>query len=686
MKIFEITLKALFGAFLAIILIVACNPEKKVELSGKKAIDPANMDTTVSPGKDFYLYANGQWIKNHPIPPEYSRYGAFNELEDENFKALRTMFEAAANDKSAKKVSTTQKIGDYYASGMDSMKIEKDKVTPLKKYLEQIDKIQTTQDLINTIGDFHSMGVNPLFYIYSNSDEKNSEMVIAQLYQGGLGLPERDYYLKEDNDSKKIREEYLKHISKMFELLGENPETAKKNSETIMKLEHQMAVISMSMVEQRDPQNVYHKMKIEELQSITPEYNWNTYFTKVGMTDKGPLNVAQPDFFKGIDKMLKEYPLDDWKIYLRWNLINTSADFLSSDFVNQNFSFYGKVLTGQKELRPRWKRVLATTSGGLGELVGELYVQKYFPPAAKTKMLELVKNLKDAFKDHIQALDWMTEPTKKEALNKLEKINVKIGYPDKWIDYSKLEVTRDSYVENVFNSNKFEIKRTLNKIGKPVDRAEWHMTPQTVNAYYNPNMNEIVFPAAILQPPFFYLNADDAVNYGAIGAIIGHEMTHGFDDQGRQYDVNGNLKDWWTKEDAEKFNQKVDVLVKQFNSYCAIDTIHLNGKITLGENIADLGGTTISHTAFLKSLKGKSAPEKIDGLTAEQRYLLSYAQAWRQNTRDEALKQQIMTDVHSPARFRVNGVMPNLPFWYEAFNVKPGDPSYRPPEERAKIW
>lgn len=659
-----------------------CNKSEK----GTQALSASNMDTTVKAGDDFYHYANGSWLKNNPIPGEYSRYGAFEVLEEENYNQLKEIMKEASADKDAKAGSVNQKIRDFYNSGMDTIAIEKAGIAPLKADFEKIDAIKTTADLMNVIIEQHSKGISPLFYLFGAQDEKNSNAVIAQLYQGGLGLPDRDYYVETDPRSVEIRAEYVKHVTHMFELCGFSNQDASAKAKTVMALETSLAKASSTRKELRNPVANYNKFNLEGLISATPGFDWKAFFAGVGVTGTQEINVGQPAFFKGMASMINTVPVENWKDYLKWNLVNSMADYLSSDFDKANFKFFGEFLSGTKEQQPRWKRILDLTSSSLGEAVGQLYVQKYFPPEAKEKMVKLVENLKLALGERIQNLTWMGDSTKLEAIAKLKKINVKVGYPDKWIDYSSLEITPDSYITNIMNSNKFETKRQLSKIGKPVDRGEWGMTPQTVNAYYSPNMNEIVFPAAILQPPFFWLDADDAVNYGAIGVVIGHEMTHGFDDQGRQYDKEGNLRDWWTAEDSKKFEAQTKVLVDQYSAITLLDSLHVDGELTLGENIADLGGVNVAYTAFLKACEGKDLNEKIDGFTLTQRFFLSYAQVWRNNIRDKALMRRLKEDVHSPGEARVNGIVYNIPAFYAAFNINSGDKKFIPEEKRAMIW
>ena len=673
------------GFFILIVffLVIGCSQKKSAKM---KPLDPANMDLTVSPTEDFYHFANGNWLKNNPIPPEYSRWGSFEYLAEKNLKDLRTILEEAATDTTKPKGSNLRKIGDFYASGMDSAKIEAEGIQPIREELDRIEAVKSKKELQEAMAHLQSLGTNAGFYFFSAQDKKNSGMMIGWLYQGGLGLPDRDYYLNKDERSKHLREKYVAHVTNMFKLLGQSPEQAAQSAQTVMKVETRLAKASMTRLEQRNPVATYHKMPVKKLQKLAPDFDWTTYFQNVGVAHPGEINVAQPEFFKAIGKMMRQVRLKAWKTYLCWQFIHSAADYLNTAFINENFDFYGKTLQGKEELPPRWKRVLRETSRDLGEAVGQIYVERFFPPEAKQRALEMVMNLKAAFRERIKKVDWMSEKTRQKALHKLDAFNVKIGYPDKWKDYSGLEITRDSYVMNTLRAANFEFKRELAKIGKPVDRSEWGLTPQTVNAYYQPFMNEIVFPAAILQPPFFNAEADDAVNYGAMGVVIGHEMTHGFDDQGRQFDEKGNLNDWWTKEDAEKFKARAALLADEFDHFTPIDTFHINGKLTLGENIADLGGLNIAYDALQKALKEHPQPKKIDGFTPEQRFFLSYAQVWRNNIRKENLILRLKTDVHSPGEFRTNGELMNLPAFYAAFGVKEGDKMYLPPEKRVKIW
>jgi len=666
-------------------LIVGCNPKKDNSSKTISAIDVANLDTTVRPGDDFYQYSNGSWMKNNPIPGDYSRWGAFETLMEENYKQLQSIMDEAAAAKDAKTGSVKQQIGDFFACGMDTVKIEKDGIKAIQYELDKIAAIQNLGDVQNHIAYMQSSGISTLFYFYPGQDEKNSNAIIANFYQGGLGLPDRDYYLSDDERSKDIRAKYIIHIGKMFELAGENAENAAKIADQIMQMETQLAKVSSTRLELRDPIKNYNKTNLDGLKKMVQKYDWDNYFKTLGLTKTDEINVCQPKFMKEMAAMTNNIAVEQWKTYFRWHTLHTAAAYLSDNFVKENFNFYATTLRGVKEMKPRWKRVLSETSDCLGEAVGQLYVEKYFPAEAKKRMTDLVSNLKIALKESIQNLKWMSDVTKKEAVAKLEKINVKVGYPDKWIDYSSLSISKNSYFENVISANRFSFAREMAKIGKPVDRTEWGMTPQTINAYYSPNMNEIVFPAGILQPPFFFMNADDAVNYGAIGAIIGHEMTHGFDDQGRQYDKDGNLRDWWIKEDAVNFGNQTKVLVDQYNAFPILDSLHVDGELTLGENIADMGGVTVSLAALHKSLNGKEG-DKIDGFTPVQRFFLSYAQVWRGNIRAEELMSRLKEDVHSPAVARVNGIVYNIPEFYKAFDIKETDKRFKKEADRALIW
>jgi putative endopeptidase len=684
---FKITLCLTLG-----LLCAAAAPEKNAP-----PLDPKNMDTSVKPGDDFYRYANGNWMKNNPIPPEYSRWGSFNELIEKNNDALHEIAEKASKiatqesgepkvEKAAE--SEVQKVGDFYASGMNEEAINQAKMQPLQDELKRIDGLKNRDDLTKEIGHLHSMGVGALFGFTSGQDDKDSTKVIAQAFQGGLGLPDRDYYTKDDDASKKLRKQYVEHVTKMFTLLGDSPEAAAKNAKTVMEIETSLAKPARTRVELRDPQKNYNRMSEAELQKLMPDFKWHDYLQQLDLAAPGAINVGQPDFFKAADNVFKTVSLDDWKTYLRWHLVHGTAPMLSKNFVDENFAFFGKTLTGAEKLKPRWKRVVTTIDNEIGEALGKLYVADHFPPEAKQRALEMVNNLKEALTDRIKSNDWMDEPTKKEALKKLAAFGVKIGYPDKWRDYSTLKIDRGPYVLNVMRSDEFEVARELKKIGQPVDRTEWGITPPTVNAYYNPNLNEIVFPAGILQQPFYNPEADDAVNYGGMGAVIGHEMTHGFDDQGRQYDAAGNLRDWWTPASAKAYNERAKAIVDQYAAYEPIPGLHINGELTQGENIADIGGLKIAYAAFKKAQAQhpEEANKKIDGFTPDQRFFLAWAQIWRANHRDADLKLRINTDPHSPGRFRTIGPVSNMPEFQKAFDLPASSPMVRAAKDRANIW
>lgn len=661
-----------------------CTQKQTEKQTKVTAFELKNMDTTIAPGADFFRYVNGNWMKNNPIPADESRWSAFNVLNEENQSKLKVLMEEAQQGKHDG--TTWKQIGNFYASGLDTNNINKMGYEPIKPLLSKIDAIKDKNDFVNLSSELNSYGIGTLFNFWVGADDKNSTMNIFNFYQGGLSLPSRDYYLENNERMNKIRNEYVIHLTNMFKLIGTNPDEAKKIADNILKMETEIAQISRTNVALRDPASNYNNLEIKSFQTTFSNYDLNTFFKNIGIQEPASANVGQPEFFAGLNKIINKYTVDDLKNYLKWKLMTESASYLSSDFDNENFNFFGKILYGIPQMKERWKRVLNTTNSSLGEAVGKIYVEKYFPKEAKDKMDKLVENLRVGLKKRIEKVSWMSEETRKKALDKLAKIGVKIGYPNKWKNYDKIEVSKDNYWQNVFNASKFLTADNLNKIGKPVDKEEWHMTPQTVNAYYSPNGNEIVFPAAILQPPFFNVDADDAINYGAIGVVIGHEMTHGFDDQGRNFDAIGNMTDWWTKDDAEKFNEKAKVLVNQFNGYKAIKDETINGELTLGENIADFGGLTVALEALKIQTKDNLKTPKIDNFTPLQRFFLSYAQIWRQNIRDEELMSRLKDDVHSPGEFRVNGGVVNIPEFYEAFNIKSSDKLYVAPESRANIW
>ena len=651
-----------------------------------RGINLKYMDTSAKPCVDFYQYAAGNWLANNPVPADRSAWGAGSELTEKNFEVLHQILEEAAKDTNAPKGSPKRKVGDFYRSGMDEARIEAEGAKPLAEEFARIEAIKDIPSLQDEIARLHRHNLAPAFAFFAYQDYKNSTRIISWLYQGGLGLPNRDYYTNEDEKSKEIRTQYVAHIARMLELLGDKPEQAASEAKTVMEMETRLAKASMTPVEERDPAATYHKMTLAELNTLTPGFSWNRYFKSLGLADPGDINVAQPEFYKEVGRMMTSVPTSDWKTYLRWQLINTQAGRLSSAFVNEDFNFYGKTLRGTKELRPRWKRILEATDQSLGEALGQLYVERAFSPKAKAKAQELVTNLKAALRDRLKVLDWISEATRQQALKKLDAIAVKVGYPDKWRDYSALNIDNGSYVTNAMRADEFEFRRNLNKIGKPIDRTEWGMTPPTVNAYYNPNFNEIAFPAGILQPPYFDPEADDATNYGGVGGAIGHELTHGFDDQGRQFDAEGNLKDWWTAEDEKNYMARAAIVEKQYGEYVPMEALHINGKLTMGENIADIGGLKIAYLAFQKSMEGKPRPPAIDGFTPEQRFFLAFAQNWRSNIRPEALRVRLATDPHSPPRFRVLGPLSNMPEFFQAFGCKPGDAGMRAENIQVKIW
>ena len=656
----------------------SCKEEKK-----STAIDKTDMDLSVNPAADFDNYANGGWKVKNPLPDDKSRFGTFDKLRDVAEKQQQALFDKVTTEKH-EQGTVGQKIADLYNMGMDSATIEKQGAAPLKPYLDEIAAIKNIADVQSVITNQHASGNGTLFSFYGSTDDKNSNWVIAQLYQGGLGLSDRDYYTNQDDHSKEIRNEYVKFVAKMFVLAGNDDALAAVKATKIMAIESRLANASMTRLETRDPVKTYNKMNLKGLSEISSAFDWSSFFTKIGLPGQEEINVGQPEFFKEISKMMTEVPVDDWKAYLEWNVINSSAGYLSSAFVDENFNFYGKVMQGQKKNRDRWKRVQGTVSNAMSEAVGQLYVAEYFPPQAKERMLKLVENLRISLGQRIDNLAWMSNETKAKAREKLSTITVKIGYPDKWRDYSDLKINKeDTYLDNIFRSWKFEAAYNFGKINKAVDRTEWFMPPQMVNAYYNPSMNEIVFPAAILQPPFFYLDADDAVNYGAIGVVIGHEITHGFDDQGCQYDKDGNLNNWWTEEDGKRFEERTKVLINQYDQFVVLDTMHADGKLTIGENIADLGGLNISYQAFKSASKETAS---IDGFTPDQRFFLAYAHLWASNIRDKEILRLTKEDVHSLGRFRVLGPLRNLPQFHSAFNIKEGDYMYLAENERAVIW
>lgn len=673
-----------YFSVIALTLLAAGCDQKKEAGAASMGIRVVNMDTTASPHTDFFRYACGGWMDSHPLTGEYARFGMFDLLAENNRKQLKSLIEELAA-KQSEPGSVAQKIGDLYNMAMDSVKLNTDGMKPIQEELERIARLKDKKELTALVAEMHRRGFTPYFGIYVGSDDKNSAMNIVHTYQDGLSLDEREYYLENDEHTREIREKFEQHVAKMFRLAGYDEAQAKKVAGDVMKVETRIATASYDNVKLRDPHANYHKMALSELKKEIPGIAWDVYFATVGLKGLEELNVGQPEPIKEVAAILEEMPLEVQKSYLSWYVIDAAADYLSDDFAAQNFDFYGKTLSGKQEMQSRWKRSVSTVNGVLGEAVGQMYTEKYFPAAAKERMVTLVGNLQEALGDRIRGLEWMSEETKEKALEKLSAITVKVGYPDKWKDYSALEIKNDSYWENIVRSNVFEYDDMIAKAGKPVDRSKWHMTPQTVNAYYSPSTNEICFPAGILQYPFFDMNADDAFNYGAIGVVIGHEMTHGFDDQGRLYDKDGNLENWWTEADAKSFQDRSRKLVTYFDKIEVLPGLHANGKLTLGENIADHGGLQVAYTAFKKAVANRPLPVK-EGFTPEQRFFLAYANVWAGNIRDEQIRVLTKADPHSLGRWRVNGALPHIDAWYEAFGISENDPMYLVPEERAVIW
>ena len=668
----------------ALALTIAAGCESKKEAVMASGIDLGNLDTTVVRGADFFQYACGGWMKKHPLTDEYSRFGSFDMLAENNREQLKGLITEIAGQEN-EKGTVAQKIADIYNLAMDSAKLNAEGIEPIKADLERIASVKDKAEIVPMMAELSHIGIRPYFTFFVDADIMDSKSNLFQLYQGGISLGEKEYYLDTDEATTDIRNKYKEHIVKMFQLAGFDESAARKNMEAVLEIETRIAKASFSAVEQRNPAANYHKMTLDELKKSVPGIDWDAFLSGVGVKGVTELSVSQVEPIKEVEKIINTMPVEKQVAYMQWKLINRAAGYLSDDFVAQNFDFYGKTLSGRKENQPRWKRAVGTVNGMLGEAVGQMYVEKYFPAASKERMVQLVKNLQTALGERIRNLEWMGDSTKTKAIEKLNSFYVKVGYPDRWRDYTALDVEKDSYWANVKRATKFELDYELAKAGKPVDRDEWGMTPQTVNAYYNPTTNEICFPAGILQYPFFDMNADDAFNYGAIGVVIGHEMTHGFDDQGRQFDKDGNLKDWWTPEDAERFNTRAQVMVNFFDSIQVLPGLHANGSLTLGENIADHGGLQVSFQAFKNATK--DAPLGVmDGFTPEQRFFLSYAGVWAGNVRDEQIRLQTKSDPHSLGRWRVNGALPQIGAWYEAFNITENDSMYLAPEKRVSIW
>lgn len=670
-------------ATLAFAMLTSCAGQK--EAKSTSGIDLANMDTTVSAGTDFFRYACGGWNDAHPLTAEYSRYGTFDELFENSQKQLRELIEGLAAQKNNQAGSAAQKIGDLYNMAMDSVTLNKQGAEPVKAMLDKIAGLKDKSEIVPMMTEMAHIGIGTYFRSYVYADPKNSSVNILQMGQGGINLGEKEYYLDTDSITQNIREQYKLYIGKLFQLAGFSEADAQQKVADVMEIETAIAKVSCSATELRDPEANYHKMSFDELKKTIAGIDWDAYMKGLGIQAPAELNVEQVEPIQEVARLMNTLPLSKHVSYLEYNLLDAAASCLSDDFVAARFDFYGKVLSGRQVNQPRWKRAVNSVNGMLGELVGEMYVEKYFPAAAKERMVKLVKNLQTTLGERIDAQEWMSDSTKMRAHEKLATFHVKVGYPDKWKDYSKLEIKNDSYWANVCRASEWGFNDMYSRIGKPVDKDEWLMTPQTVNAYYNPSTNEICFPAAILQPPFFNMEADDAANYGAIGVVIGHEMTHGFDDQGRQFDKDGNLTDWWAPGDADRFKERAQVMVDFFNKIEVLPGLQANGELTLGENLADHGGLNVAYLAFQNATK--DAPlGVVDGFTPEQRFFLAYATLWAGNIRDEQIRVYTKSDPHSLGKWRVNGALPHIQAWYDAFHITPSDPLYVAPENRVNVW
>jgi putative endopeptidase len=651
----------------------------------RKFIDPVNMDFSVKPGDDFYQYASGIWVKNNPVPAKETRWGSFNELREFNIQAVKDILQKAATNTSAPTGSVVRRVGDFFAAGMDSLALEKAGNSPVLPILSGIDRLETREALLDEVNRLRREGLASCFYgFFVGQDRKNVEHMMVQLGQGGTSLPDRDYYLKREGRNAGIQDAYRTYVGTVFQLVGASPEKATHYANVIFDFEYHLAAAQMSRLEMRDPYKTYNKFRVEDFGSKTPHFDWRKTLVQLNVRGEDSLLVGNPSFFHVMDSLIWAMPIQDMKIYMKWNVLKGSVSYLNQSFQDASFAF-NQVLTGQKIPTPRWQRMSSLTDGSIGDLLGQLYVKEHFKPEAKARMDVLIENLRKAFARRISALDWMSEPTKKRALAKLAAFRPKIGYPDKWKNYDGLVIRRDNHFQNIVAVGKWNYDFMISQLGKPVDRDRWGMTAPTVNAYYSPTLNEIVFPAGILQFPFFDADADDAINYGGIGAVIGHEMSHGFDDSGSKYDADGALRNWWTQEDKERFEAKTLALGKQFDGYVVLDTLHVNGKLTMGENIGDLGGLNVAYEAFKMTEQGKSG-SKIDGFTPDQRFFLSWAQVWRGNILPQTAAQFIVTDPHSPGQFRTIGAPVNMDAWYKAFDVQPGNKLYKKPEDRIKIW
>lgn len=670
-------------AALALAMMTSCAGQK--EAKSTSGIDLANMDTTVAAGTDFFRYACGGWNDAHPLTAEYSRYGTFDQLFENSQKQLRELIEGLAAQKNNQAGSAAQKIGDLYNMAMDSVTLNKQGAEPVKAMLDKIAALKDKSEIIPMMTEMAHAGIGTYFHSYVYADPKNSSLNIFQMGQGGINLGEKEYYLDNDSITQNIREQYKVYIGKLFQLAGFTEAEAQQKVADVMEIETAIAKASRSATELRDPEANYHKMSFDELKKTISGIDWDAYVKGLGIQAPAELNVEQVEPIQEVARLMNTLPVSKHVSYLEYNLLDAAASYLSDDFVAARFDFYGKVLSGRQVNQPRWKRAVNSVNGMLGELVGEMYVEKYFPAAAKERMVKLVKNLQTALGERINAQEWMSDSTKVKAQEKLAAFHVKVGYPDKWKDYSKLDIKKDSYWANVCRASEWGFNDMYSRLGKPVDKDEWLMTPQTVNAYYNPSTNEICFPAAILQPPFFNMEADDAANYGAIGVVIGHEMTHGFDDQGRQFDKDGNLTDWWAPGDADRFKERAQVMVDFFNKIEVLPGLYANGELTLGENLADHGGLNVAYLAFQNATK--DAPlGVVDGFTPEQRFFLAYATLWAGNIRDEQIRVYTKSDPHSLGRWRVNGALPHIQAWYDAFHITPSDPLYVAPENRVNVW
>lgn len=681
----------LFLVAMSIFAIYSC---KETQMTTKNdngpALDLSNMDTSVRPGDDFYRYVNGAWMDKIEIPADRGRWGSFDELRKRTSESVLNIFDKAISDPNYAKGSDQKKAVVYYKTAMDTQRLDKVGVGPLEPYLAAIDRIKDVSSLQSYIEEMTPLGMNGFLGFSVFTDLENSKQHAPYLSEGEIGLPDRDYYTKDDQDSKELRDKYEKHIAKMFSFIGKDASSAHLAAQKVLGFETSMAEVMMTKEESRNPMNIYNKRSIKDLKIICPSFNWNQYFKSTKVKPFDSLIVTNPKFLPLFENTLKAGNIETWKNYLQWIVINNGANFLSRDVEQANFDFYGKEMRGTKEMTPRWERVLNNENATMGEAIGKLYVDEYFPPEAKAKAADMVSNVIEAFGNRIKALDWMSDTTKTKSIEKLSKINIKIGYPNKWKDYSTLEIKSftngGSYFYNAMNARKWNFEDSMKKLGEEVDKSEWGMAPQVVNAYYNPLNNEIVFPAAILQPPFYNYKADDAINFGGIGAVIGHEISHGFDDQGSRFDSDGNMKNWWTDTDNKKFKERNKALIDQFNAYEPLPGVFVNGEFTLGENIGDLGGINVAYDGLQLHFKKHGRTADIDSLTAEQRFFMSWATIWRGKIRDEALKTQINTDPHSPTQYRAIGPLTNLETFHQAFDIKKGDKLYKEPNDRVKIW